>query len=71
MHFGIVLIRSLFRQLAWVHFFDPLELVLGSSRAASGLVLGHLEPELGRLGLSWARFGALRMALWSPIILHF
>ena len=48
---GIVLVRSFFRLAVWVRFFNPLELLLGSFWAASGLVLSHL-------GLSWARFGS-------------
>ena len=48
---GIVLVRFFFRLAVRVRFLNPLELLLGSFRGASGLILGHL-------GLSWARFGS-------------
>ena len=48
---GIVLVRSFFRLVVRVRFFDALGLLLGSSGVAFGLVLGSLGPVLGRLGL--------------------
>lgn len=60
---GIVLVRSVFRLAVWVGFFIPLGLLLGSFWVAFGLFLGHL-------GVSWARFGALRMACWGLMVLY-
>ena len=47
---GIDLVRFFFRLVVWVRFFDPLELLLGLSWAASGPVLGHLGLVFGLLG---------------------
>ena len=60
---GIVLVRSFFRLAIRDHFFGPLGCLLESFWGVFGLVLGHL-------GLSWARFGALRVAFWNPITLY-
>ena len=43
--------------------FEPLGCLLESFWGVFGLVLGHL-------GLSWARFWALRVAFWNPITLY-
>ena len=59
---AIVLVRSYFRLATRDHFFWPLGWLLESFWGIFGLVLGHL-------GLSWARFGALRVAFWNPITL--
>ena len=55
---GIFLVRIFFRLAVWVRFFVLLGLLLGSSWGAFGSVLG-------RLVLSWPRFGALRWAFLS------
>ena len=59
---GIVLVRFFFHLAVRVRFFVPLGLVLGSSWGAFGSVLG-------RLGLFWPRFGALRWAFLSVYVL--
>ena len=59
---GIILVRSFFRLAIRDHFFRTLGCVLESFWAVIGLVLGHV-------GLSWDRFGALRVAFWNPITL--
>ena len=63
---GIVLVRSFFRLAIRDHFVELLGCCLESFWDICGLILGHLGRVLGRRGLSWARFGALRMAFWSP-----
>ena len=60
---GIVLVRSFFRLAVGGLFFDALGCLLESFWGIFGLVLGHL-------GLSWARFWALRVAFWNPITLY-
>ena len=60
---GIGLVRSFFRLAIRDHFFWPLGCLLESFWGVFGLVLGHL-------GLSWARFWALRVAFWNPITLY-
>ena len=57
---GIVLVRSFFRLAVRDHFVGPLECLLESFWDVCGLVLGHL-------GLSWASFWPLRVALWDAI----
>ena len=61
---GIDLVRSFFRLAVRDRFFDPLELLLGSS-------WGALGPVFGRLGLSWARFGARWWSFWSLQLLSY
>ena len=60
---GIVLVRSFFRLAIRDHFFWPLGRLLESFWGVFGLVLSYL-------GLSWARFWALRVAFWNPITLY-
>ena len=60
---GIVLVRSFFRLAIRDRFWGPLGCLLESFWGVFGLVLGHL-------GLSWARFWALRVAFWNPITLY-
>ena len=43
---------------------------LGSVLASFWIILGSLGLVLVRLGLSWARFWAVRVACWSPITLN-
>ena len=57
------MVRSFFRLAIRDHFFGPLGCLLESFWGVFGLVLGHL-------GLSWARFWALRVAFWNPITLY-
>ena len=59
---GIVLGQSFFRLAVWGSFFGLLGCLLASFWGVFGIVLGHL-------GLSWARFWALRVAFKNPITL--
>ena len=52
-------VRSFFRLVVWVRFFDLLKLLLGSFWAASGSVLGLFGP-------SWQHLGALMGSFWPP-----
>ena len=60
----IALVRSFFRLVVWVRFFDLLKLLLGSFWATSGSVLGLFGP-------SWHHLGALMgsfVASLRPIV---
>ena len=57
------MVRSFFPLAVRDRFFEPLGFLLESFWGVFGLVLGHL-------GLSWARFWALRVAFWNPITLY-
>ena len=57
------MVRSFFRLAIRDHFFGSLGCLLESFWGVFGLVFSHL-------GLSWARFWALRVAFWNPITLY-